>query len=79
EADPPLPMGLVISRELEILGSHGMQAHEYGRLLNMIHVRTLQPRKLIRQTVSLSEAADFLPRMNQFHHVGVTIIDQFNE
>jgi alcohol dehydrogenase len=29
EADPPIPMGAVIGNELEILGSHGMQAFEY--------------------------------------------------
>ncbi|HFE66535.1 MAG TPA: alcohol dehydrogenase [Chloroflexi bacterium] len=79
EADPPIPMSLVIGRELEILGSHGMQAHEYGRLLDMISAGTLRPRQLIRQTVSLSEAADFLPRMNQFNHVGVTVIDRFDD
>ena len=78
EADPPLPMSLVIGRELEILGSHGMQAHAYGRLLDMISAGTIQPRQLIRQTVSLSQAADFLPRMNQFHHAGVTVIDRFD-
>ncbi len=79
EADPPLPMSLVIGRELEILGSHGMQAHAYGRLLDMISAGTLQPRKLIRQTVSLSQAADFLTRMNEFHHAGVTVIDRFDD
>ncbi len=30
---PAVPMDVVIARELEVLGSHGMAAHGYGRLL----------------------------------------------
>ncbi|MFM7924991.1 MAG: zinc-binding dehydrogenase, partial [Planctomycetaceae bacterium] len=36
ESNPPVPMSLVIAGELEILGSHGMQAFEYPRMLRMI-------------------------------------------
>lgn len=78
EADPPLPMSRVIGWELEILGSHGMQAHEYGRLLQLVQTGKLQPGKLVRQTVSLAEGAAFLMTMNQFNHVGVTVIDRFS-
>ncbi|MBW2678087.1 MAG: zinc-dependent alcohol dehydrogenase family protein, partial [Deltaproteobacteria bacterium] len=34
--DAPIPMDKVIARELEILGSHGMQAYRYDRMLAMI-------------------------------------------
>ena len=78
EADPPLPMARVIGWELEIFGSHGMQAHEYGRLLRMIESGKVQPGKLVHQTVSLTEGAEFLMNMNQFTHSGVTVIDRFS-
>ena len=77
DADPSLPMSRVISWELEILGSHGMQAYEYPRLLQMMQHGKLQPGKLVQQTMTLAEGVAFLPQMNQFNHVGVTVIDRF--
>jgi alcohol dehydrogenase len=76
---PSLPMELVIANELEILGSHGMQAHEYGRMLAMIRDGRLQPKILIRQTVSLDSAADSLGRPGELHVAGVTVIDRFQD
>jgi alcohol dehydrogenase len=35
---PVIPMDLVIARELSILGSHGMAAHAYPRLLNLVRL-----------------------------------------
>lgn len=77
EADPPIPMGSVIANELEILGSHGMQAFEYGRMLAMIESGALQPSLLISHRVSLTEAALLLPKLNEFPGNGVTVIDRF--
>jgi alcohol dehydrogenase len=77
EADPPVPMGAVIGNELEILGSHGMQAFEYGRMLRMIESGQLNPAIIISNRVSLDEAAVLLPRMNEFPGTGVTVIDRF--
>ena len=33
---PAMPMDQVLSKELEIIGSHGMQAHRYPEMLEMI-------------------------------------------
>ena len=33
---PPVPMPLIIANELEILGSHGMQAHRYPEMFDLI-------------------------------------------
>jgi alcohol dehydrogenase len=76
---PPLPMELVIANELEILGSHGMQAHEYGRMLDMIRDGRLQPDILIGQTVTLDSAADALGRPGELQVAGVTVIDRFQD
>ena len=38
-----LPMGLVISRELELLGSHGMAAHAYPEMLGLVQAGRLSP------------------------------------
>jgi alcohol dehydrogenase len=71
----PLPLGEVISKELEILGSHGMPAHSYPKMLEMIVSGALSPQKLIAKTVTLAEAGAELAAMGAFAQRGVTVID----
>ncbi|MEZ6129360.1 MAG: zinc-dependent alcohol dehydrogenase family protein [Planctomycetaceae bacterium] len=77
QTDPPVPMSAVIGKELEIYGSHGMQAFAYDSLLQMIEVGKLKPERLIARTVSLAEACEVLPNMNSFKDPGVVVINQF--
>lgn len=72
-----IPMGLVIANELEILGSHGMQAYKYPEMLEMIRQGKLQPEKLIGKRISLEESIEELVNMNSFSGTGVTVIDRF--
>ena len=78
-AAPAIPMSKVIAYELEIYGSHGMQAHNYPALLRMIEAGKLQPQKLIGSTISLMEAAVALPKMDQFPNLGIKIISNSND
>jgi alcohol dehydrogenase len=74
---PRLPMELLIGKELEIVGSHGMQAHRYEDMLGMISAGRLEPQRLIGKTVTLEEAPQELQGMSSFGAVGITVIDQF--
>ena len=74
---PNIPMDQVLANELEIIGSHGMQAHKYPEMLDMINNGKLAPEKLIGKTVSLEEATSLLPNMNNFEGKGITVIDSF--
>ena len=71
-----VPVDKIIARELEIIGSHGMQAHRYPEMLAMLANGRLQPQKLIGKTVSLDEAPAELTEINAFAGLGVTVIDQ---
>lgn len=77
QSDPPIPMGKVIAHELEILGSHGMQAHDYPAMVQMINSGALKPEQLITRTISLNDAPQELMQMDKFSNIGVTIIDPF--
>ena len=70
-------MEKVIAGELEILGSHGMQAHAYPEMLQMIESGKLQPQKLIQQTISLEEVPSELMNMDSFQNHGITVVNQF--
>ena len=73
----PIPIDKVIGRELEVIGSHGMQAHRYGEMLEMIRIGKLQPQRLIGKTVSLEESVNELTNMDSFTSIGVKVIDRF--
>jgi alcohol dehydrogenase len=72
-----VPMDRIIAGELEILGSHGMQADRYGDMLAMIRAGKLHPERLIGKTISLEEAAYELVQMDRFAGTGVRVIDRF--
>lgn len=74
---PKIPMDRVIAHELEILGSHGMQAFAYEPMLAMIVAGRLRPKKLIGKHISLEEAPAELAAMNSFPGSGITVIDRF--
>lgn len=74
---PVVPMDRIIAHELEVLGSHGMQAHQYPALLSMIRAGRLHPEKLIQKTISLEASLDELVNMDSFSGTGITVIDTF--
>jgi alcohol dehydrogenase len=76
-SDPPIPMGSVIGRELELLGSHGMQAHRYPEMLQMILAGKVKPELLLGKTVTLEESLRELESMGNFSSTGITVIDRF--
>jgi alcohol dehydrogenase len=76
DQEPPIPMGPVIAKELEILGSHGMQAHAYPPLLDMITSGKLDLSGMIGKRIALEDAITALPAMGDFQGAGMTIIDR---
>jgi alcohol dehydrogenase len=74
---PAIPMAKVIAHELEILGSHGMQAHRYGAMLDMVRTGKLAPEKLVGKKINLEQSIDALMNMDKFEVAGVTVITEF--
>lgn len=76
-AAPKIPMARVIAHELEIRGSHGMQAFRYDAMLQMIHSGRLKPEILVNRRISLDEAPAALMAMDRFEGIGMGVIDRF--
>jgi alcohol dehydrogenase len=74
---PRIPMHRVIAHELQVCGSHGMQASKYGEMLAMIVSGRLNPQAMIGKTIPLEDAPNALAKMGQFGSVGITVIDRF--
>lgn len=60
-----IPMGQVIGHELEIYGSHGMQAWRYDAMISMIASGRLAPERLIGDFITLEQAAEALTTMDE--------------
>jgi alcohol dehydrogenase len=73
-APPRVPMDLVIGRELELLGSHGMAAHAYPDMLALVAAGRLRPEQLVTSRISLDEAPRALVSMTDASPVGITVI-----
>jgi alcohol dehydrogenase len=70
-----MPMDLILARELEILGSHGMAAHDYTAMLGSITEGRLDPSRLVARTITLDEAPAALMAMDLPQDVaGMTVI-----
>jgi len=76
-AAPAVPMPKIVGQEIELLGSHGMQAHRYGAMLDMVASGTLDPARLVGDQISLSDAPEALMSMDKFQSVGATVITRF--
>lgn len=77
QANPAIPMDIVVAHELEILGSHGMQAYRYEAMFDLIKTGKLEPQKLLGQTITLEQSIAAITTMDKSSTVGVTVVTEF--
>jgi alcohol dehydrogenase len=66
-----LDVGRLISQELSWLGSHGMPAHAYPELLELVAAGNLNPTRLVTRTITLDQTPAALTNPTP---AGITII-----
>ncbi|MEO1989130.1 MAG: zinc-dependent alcohol dehydrogenase family protein [Martelella sp.] len=76
-AAPAVPMSRIVGQEIALLGSHGMQAHRYGAMLDMITSGKLDPARLVGDRIALADAPAALMAMDRFQSIGATVITRF--
>jgi len=69
-----VPMHVVIAKELQILGSHGMAARDYPEMLALVASGVLNPSLLVKREVNLEVGAQALADLNNQQQGGITII-----
>ena len=79
DAEPRLPMGRVIGWELEIYGSHGLQAYVYPDMLRMIQVGLLNPALLVTDRVSLGAVPEIIMGMGDDNAAGIRVMVRMEE
>jgi alcohol dehydrogenase len=59
-----VPMDRVVAYEVELVGSHGLQAHEYPGMLAMVESGRLRPDRLVQRRIQLDDIPDVLAAMD---------------
>ena len=74
---PPIPMDRVIGAELQIIGTHGLQAYEYPEMLRTIGLAHLDLGQLVGSVIGLDDVPDALVAMNDPvpARAGLTVVD----
>ncbi|MEU8732080.1 zinc-dependent alcohol dehydrogenase family protein [Streptomyces tendae] len=71
----PVPMARAVALELELLGSHGMAAHTYPPMLELVRAGVLRPDLLVTSTIGLEAVPAALAAMGTAPGAGVTVIE----
>lgn len=71
----PLPVDVFVMRELQLVGSFGMQAARYPEMLRMVQSGKLRPAKLVMGTVPTEQAGNVLESMSTYATVGIRVIN----
>lgn len=69
-----LDVGRLIGQELSWLGSHGMPAHAYPEMLDLVAAGNLSPTRLVTRTITLAETPAALAALSTATPAGVTVI-----
>ena len=77
KSNDALPIDIIVLKEVRIIGSLGMQAPNFGRMLQMVEAGRLNPGKLVHRKIKLEEASGVLEAMDKYGTVGVTVITQY--
>jgi len=77
DATAAMPMDAVIDGELEILGSHGMAAHEYPDMLGAVASEAFRPIELVGRTIPLDAVPEALAAMGRTGGAGsgMTVVE----
>jgi len=75
EGSVPLPMALVVAREIEIYGSHGMAARDYPAMMRLVADGTLRPGLLVGDVIALQDTGRALAAMSKVSATaGMTVV-----
>jgi D-arabinose 1-dehydrogenase-like Zn-dependent alcohol dehydrogenase len=69
-----LDMSVLIGSELQWLGSHGMAAHHYREMLDLVGSGAVRPDELVTRVIGLDDVPDALVAMSTASAPGMTVI-----
>ena len=72
-----LPVDIIVTRALELLGTLGMPAHQFGAMMPMVLQNRLNPGKMINREISLSDVQSVFQSMTTSTNAGTFVVTNF--
>jgi D-arabinose 1-dehydrogenase-like Zn-dependent alcohol dehydrogenase len=72
-----VPIDEMVMREIQFLGTLGMQSHRYSAMLPLVAQGRLTPGKMVNREVSLSEVGQIFEDMTRFANPGIFVVTRF--
>jgi alcohol dehydrogenase len=73
----PLPTDEFVAKEIEFVGSLGLQPSRYPEMLNMIEAGKIDPTELVSETIDIHHIPDRLEAMTDFGTMGIPVCNDF--
>jgi alcohol dehydrogenase len=73
--EPAVPIGRVISNELQLFGSHGIAARSYPDVFELIERKKIPLDRILGPRLRLDDVPVELPRIGQFQGLGIALVD----
>jgi len=75
----PVPVDLIVFKELELYGTLGMPVTGYDALLSLVAQGKLTPGKMVTGEISLSEVPSIFEQMSNFTATGTYVVTDFTK
>jgi D-arabinose 1-dehydrogenase-like Zn-dependent alcohol dehydrogenase len=72
-----LPIDIMVMKEVQVIGSLGMQAPRFPHMLQMVQQKRLHPGRLVHATIGLEQVSGVVESMDKYATLGVTVINQY--
>jgi D-arabinose 1-dehydrogenase-like Zn-dependent alcohol dehydrogenase len=72
-----LPIDRMVTMELQVIASLGMQASHYPAMLTMVENNKVLPKSMVTGTCDLAGINTVFEEMNTFQKVGTTVITRY--
>ena len=74
----PLPIDRMVTMELQVIATLGMQASHYPQMLAMVESKRCTPKSMVTGTVGLDGITKIFQEMDTYQNVGTTVINKYN-
>jgi alcohol dehydrogenase len=72
-----LPVDVMAMDEREFYGSFGMPPNEYGEIFRMMERGTIDPGRIVSETIALEDLPETVASMGDYDTVGITVVTEF--
>jgi threonine dehydrogenase-like Zn-dependent dehydrogenase len=72
-----IPTDLIVRREIDFIGSLGMPAPRYDELFRMIENGSLEPSRVVSETIGIEDISSTLDSMSSFETSGIPVVTAF--